>query len=164
MKINDVLSGCCIGSLGAAIFMHARTFAPMVGQNVGPNLFPQIIATGLLACAVLLVLRGMKALLSSSTSQPSLPWITLPALLRQRRIALGFVLVPLTLLFYVVASEALGFILSAFVLLMALFLVFAVRPRTALIVALLGVLAIHSVFYMLLRVPLPWGVLEPFAW
>jgi putative tricarboxylic transport membrane protein len=160
MKINDVLSGCCIGGFGAAIFMHARAFPPMVGQNVGPNLFPQIIGAGLLVCAALLILRGVKAL----ATEPSQPWITLPDWLRQRRIVLGFVLVPLALLFYVAVSETLGFILSAFLLLIALFLVFAVRPRTALLVAVLGALGIHAVFYMLLRVPLPWGVLEPFAW
>jgi putative tricarboxylic transport membrane protein len=157
MKINDVLSGCCIGGFGAAIFMHARTFPPMVGQNVGPNLFPQIIAGGLLACAILLIVRGMRTLSSQ-------PWITLPDWLRQGRIALGFALVPLALLFYVAVSETLGFIPTAFVLLMALFLVFVVRLRTALIVASLGSLTVHAVFYMLLRVPLPWGVLEPFAW
>ena len=157
MKINDVLSGCCIGGFGAAIFMHARTFPPMVGQNVGPNLFPQIIAGGLLVCAFLLIVRGVKTLGSE-------PWFTLPGWLRQGRIALGFALVPLALLFYVAVSETLGFIPSAFLLLMALFLVFAVRLRTALTIASLGSLTIHAVFYMLLRVPLPWGVLEPFAW
>jgi putative tricarboxylic transport membrane protein len=38
-----------------------------------------------------------------------------------------------------------------------------VRPRTSAIVAVLASLAIWYAFYKLLRVPLPWGVLTPFA-
>ena len=157
MKINDVLSGCCIGGFGVAVFMYARTFPPMLGQNVGPNLFPQLIAVGLMVCAIFLVLRGLK-------TRGAEPWVTLPGWVRQRRITLGFLLVPLVLLFYVGVSESLGFIPTAFLLLIALFIVFEVRLRTALIVAVLGTLVMHTMFYKILRVPLPWGVLEAFAW
>ena len=31
-------------------------------------------------------------------------------------------------------------------------------------IALVATLAVHFMFYKLLRVPLPWGVLTPFAW
>ena len=38
-------------------------------------------------------------------------------------------------------------------------------PRaSSLPVALVMTLLIHYAFYKLLRVPLPWGVLQPFAW
>jgi putative tricarboxylic transport membrane protein len=30
-------------------------------------------------------------------------------------------------------------------------------------VAIVGTILIHLAFYKLLRIPLPWGVLEPFA-
>jgi len=133
MKINDVLSGLLIGSFGAAIYLHARSFPPLPGQNVGPNMFPQLIATGL-------------------------GW------LGQGRIALGFLLIPLVLVFYVAVSESLGFLPTAVILLMTLFLVFKVRLRTAIVVAVLGALCIHTLFYKLLKVPLPWGLLKSVAW
>lgn len=157
MKINNVLSGLLIGSFGAAIYLHARSFPPMPGQNVGPNMFPQLIATGLMVCAMILVFRGVKTLGTEG-------WITLPGWLGQRRIALGFLLIPLVLVFYVAVSESLGFLPTAVILLMALFLVFKVRLRTALIVAVLGSLCIHTLFYKLLKVPLPWGLLNSMAW
>jgi putative tricarboxylic transport membrane protein len=39
-----------------------------------------------------------------------------------------------------------------------------VPPLRALVVSTLMTLLIHYAFYKLLRVPLPWGVLQPFAW
>ena len=157
MKINDVLSGLLIGSFGAAIYLHARSFPPLPGQNVGPNMFPQLIATGLMICAMILVFRGVKTLGTEG-------WITLPGWLGQGRIALGFLLIPLVLVFYVAVSESLGFLPTAVILLMTLFLVFKVRLRTAIVVALLGALCIHTLFYKLLKVPLPWGLLKSVAW
>jgi putative tricarboxylic transport membrane protein len=50
------------------------------------------------------------------------------------------------------------------VYLAALFAVFGVRARWILPLALLMTLAIHTAFYKLLRVPLPWGVLQPILW
>jgi putative tricarboxylic transport membrane protein len=39
-----------------------------------------------------------------------------------------------------------------------------VRLAVALVVALATTLAFHWAFYKLLRVPLPWGVLQGIAW
>jgi putative tricarboxylic transport membrane protein len=157
MKINDVLSGVVIGSLAAAVYLHARSFPPMVGQNVGPNLFPQLIAAGLMICAIFLVIRGVKTLRTEAL-------VEMPEWLGANRAALGFVMIPVVLVFYLAVSERLGFLITAVLLLMALFYVFGVKARTALVVAIVGSLAIHAMFYKLLKVPLPWGILSPFAW
>jgi putative tricarboxylic transport membrane protein len=157
MKFNDVFSGVAVGALAAAVFLYARTFPPMVGQNVGPNLFPQIIAVGLMICAICLVVRG-----ASTLGRERL--IEMPEWLGANRSTFGFVMIPVALLFYLAVSDYLGFIVTAVLLLLALFLVFQVRMRTALIVAIAGSLVIHTVFYSVLKVPLPWGVLAPLAW
>ena len=157
MKINDTLSGILMGAFGAAIYLHAQFFPPMQGQDIGPNLFPQVIAVGLMVCAAMLVFKGVGTLKTQG-------WITLPDWLGQGRITLGFVLVPVALAFYVLVSESLGFLPTAGLLLLALFLVFKVRLKTAIVIALLGSLVIHTLFYKLLKVPLPWGILESFAW
>ena len=157
MKINDVLSGILIGIFGIIIFVHAQSFPPMQGQDIGPNMFPQLIAVGLVICAVMLVLKGLKTLKTES-------WISVPGWLGQGRITLGFLLIPIVLAFYVVVSESLGFLLTAVTLLLALFVVFEVRLKTAILIAPLGALVIHTLFYKLLKVPLPWGLLESFAW
>ena len=67
-------------------------------------------------------------------------------------------------MFYIAASDRLGFLPTAVVILMALFSVLRVPPGRAVLVAVIATLVIHFAFYKLLRVPLPWGVLTPFAW
>lgn len=129
----------------------------MPGQNVGANMFPQLIAVGLIICAIVLVFHGRKTLGTEA-------WITLPDWLGRSRITLGFVAIPIVLGFYVAVSESLGFLPTAVILLMALFLVFEVKFRTALVVSIIGSLLIHFLFYKLLKVPLPWGVLNSVAW
>ncbi len=64
---------------------------------------------------------------------------------------------------YVVLAEPLGFHLTGFLLLLAWTLLFGARPAVAVPVAILGPIIIHLAFYKLLRIPLPWGVLESFA-
>lgn len=157
MKINDVLSGTLAGAFALAIFVGAQGFPKIPGQNVGPKVFPVLIAAGLMLCAVMLIARGLRTLGSEQ-------WVSLPDWVRNGRSAFGFLLVPLSLAFYVTAAEQLGFIPTAVLLLLAMFLTYGVRWRTALIVAPLGALCIHALFYKLLKVPLPWGILGPYAW
>jgi putative tricarboxylic transport membrane protein len=76
----------------------------------------------------------------------------------------GFFAVIASVVFYVVAVDQLGFILTAIAVLTALFWVFAVPWRRSIVVALVATLLIHFAFYKLLRVPLPWGVLTAYAW
>jgi putative tricarboxylic transport membrane protein len=157
MKCNDVLSGALVGVFALAIYLGAQDFPTIPGQNVGPKVFPVLIAAGMLLCAVMLVARGFKTLGSEK-------WVTLPAWMGQGRAVFGFLLVPLCLAFYVAASEDLGFIPTAVLMLLAMFLTYGVRWRTALVVAVLGSVIIHALFYKMLKVPLPWGVLSPYAW
>lgn len=64
-------------------------------------------------------------------------------------------------LFYWVASEPLGFVLTATVTLVGLFLGFRVRPLTGITIGILGSLLTYQIFAGFLRVPLPRG---PWGW
>ena len=156
MKINDTLSGAALAAFGITILVHVQSFPPMPGQKVGPALFPGLVATGLIICALLLFKRGLATVRGG--------WIEWPAWIAQKRIALGFALIPVVLVVYAAVSEKLGFLPTAIAFLFTLFLVFGVKLRVALAVALAGSLGIHYIFYKLLKVPLPWGVLTPLAW
>jgi len=39
-----------------------------------------------------------------------------------------------------------------------------VKWSRALLVALIATFVVHFAFYKMLRVPLPWGILTPWAW
>jgi len=64
----------------------------------------------------------------------------------------------------VLLSERLGFIVCAFAVLCALLWTYGVRRALILPIALTATLVIHTGFFKLLKVPLPWGVLQPLAW
>ncbi len=113
---------------------------------------------GLFICAVLLVMQGLRA---RAAGVGRAAW---PAWLRQPISVARFLMVPASLVFYFEAGDWLGFLPCAFLLLLVLFRLFDVRWRTALIVALATALIIHFMFYSVLQVPLPWGLLEPVAW
>ena len=80
------------------------------------------------------------------------------------RHVLAFAVLVASNVFYLLVVDRLGFLLTAFVYLAALMWVLRVRLAVAVPVAFIMALAIHYAFYKLLRVPLPWGVLQGIAW
>lgn len=175
MKINDALSGLLIALCAVAIWIASGRL-PSMGQDIGAHVFPQALAGGFMICAVLLVIRGLRGLRKTSSAHGSListvggdedqdaHWFTIPEWFGSRHAVFAFLLIPVSLLFYIWVSEPLGFLPTAFILLMALFLTFHTRVVVALPVAVASALVIHYIFYKLLKVPLPWGILNPVAW
>lgn len=174
MKINDALSGLLVALFAVAIYMSSAAL-PAMGQDIGPNVFPQALAGGFMICAVLLVIRGLRGLRKASASHgqdsaaavgddQDARWFTVPEWVGNRHARFAFLLIPVSLVFYIWVSEPLGFLPTAFVLLMVLFLTFRTRVAMAVPVALASALGIHYIFYKLLKVPLPWGILQPVAW
>ncbi|MBI4624232.1 MAG: tripartite tricarboxylate transporter TctB family protein [Verrucomicrobia bacterium] len=156
MRLNDTLSGWLMLILGLTIVACALTFPPMPGQNIGPALFPQIIGGGLAFCGVALVRSGRRA------GGPA--WVEMDDWVGRPRMVFNFALVVGALVFYALAVDTLGFFITGFVFLAGLFFSFGVRRRWIAPVAAAVTLALHFGFYTLLRVPLPWGWLERFAW
>lgn len=161
MKLDDALWGALLALLGGAILWHVRGFPNIPGQNVGPALFPGVVAAALVVCGALLVVNALR---SRRRDGGGAAWIEWPAWLRSRPQALAFAVLVAANVFYLLAVDRLGFIVTAFVCLAALMWSLRVRVAVALVVALAMTLAIHWAFYKLLRVPLPWGVLQAIAW
>jgi len=157
MKINDAIAGGLLLLLSLAVFGLIRDFPPMPGQKVGPALFPGLIAAGLLASACLLIVKGWRG-------RHTEPWVVLEAWARDPGQWLKGVGVVILSIAYVLWSDVVGFIPTGVLLLTALFTMLRVRLATAVIVAIVATLVIHGAFYKILKVPLPWGLLEPFAW
>jgi putative tricarboxylic transport membrane protein len=156
VKINDAVFGGLLLVLGLAVLLHVQSFPKIPGQNVGPALFPGSVAAALVICALLLIISGVRSRPQSAWLQP-LPWM------RSLRHAGAFVAVIGATIAYILLANSIGFLIIAPLALFAMFIAFGVRRVTALIVAIIGALVIWYAFYKLLRVPLPWGVLERFA-
>jgi putative tricarboxylic transport membrane protein len=161
VKLNDAVWGALLLLFGAVVLVHVQSFPLIPGQKVGPALFPGLIAVGLCICGVILVGKGFAAR-AGGGERPH--WFLLDDWTRSWRRVLAFAVTIGVNVFYIAAVDRLGFIPTAIVYLASLFAVFNVRPRWVLPLAVLTTFAIHFAFYKLLKVPLPWGILQGIAW
>ena len=156
MKINDALSGAALVALGAVVLWHIQGFPPMPGQKYGPAWFPGLIAGGLIVCGALLMLARLRAAQRE-------PLVALPDWMRRAHPVASVSAIIGGLVFYVLAVDAIGFHLTAAALLLLWSRLLGASWRLALPVSIAAMLVIHLGFYKLLKVPLPWGLFERFA-
>ena len=148
------MTGAALAALGGIVLWHIQGYPAMPGQKFGPAWFPGLIAAGLIACGALLAVHGLRT---------SAPLVALPAWIRSARPVAGVASVIAGLLFYVFAADALGFYLTALLILVVWMRLLGASWRVTVPVAIVATVVIHLSFYKLLRIPLPWGVFERFA-
>ena len=153
MQRVDRWVGLALAGLGAVVLWTAREFPDVPGQRLGAAFLPMLVGAGLVVCALLLVLRSLRARAGQGDAPPS-------------PLSAGARLAPLAVVgciaAYVLLAEQLGFLIVAPVLLFVLFLAFGRGVVGALAWSLAGAVVVHVMFYKMLRVPLPWGVIPPF--
>ena len=153
MRFNDAVIGSVLLLLSLAVLWHIREFPDFPGQPHGPALFPGVIASGLALASLLLIRDGLRS---------GAPALQIAG--AGERGLLPFAVTVGSLFFYYFASEWLGFVVCAIAMLVALLWSYGVRRVLIAPVAIGATLVIHTAFYKLLKVPLPWGLLHPVAW
>ena len=156
MKFNDAVAGAVLLAVAIAVLVSIQSFPKIPGQSIGPGAFPGLVALLLAGCSVALIWRGWR-------ERRTQPLVAVGAWLGSPRHVGHFALAVGALVFYIVAADRLGFLLCGALILLALFLALRVRRAHAVGLALVLPVLIHLIFYKLLRVPLPWGVL-PILW
>ncbi|WP_366654864.1 tripartite tricarboxylate transporter TctB family protein [Fodinicurvata sp. EGI_FJ10296] len=160
MKANDAVIGVIVLLFGSAVALYAQTFPILAGMPVGPGLFPSIIGGGMAICGIVLIGRavldhrqgrGAPMLVLADWAREPLGWFRAVAVLA-------------SLLFYIAASQWLGFHITAAIVVGGMLAAFKVNPIAVVPAGIVAALVIHYIFYSLLRVPLPWGILLPIAW
>ena len=157
MRLNDAVWGALLLLFSSVILVHVQGFPRIPGQKVGPALFPQLIAAGLAICGAIFIIQAVRR-------RAGTPCIELPDWIRAPRQVAGFVVVTFGLLAYCLVVETLGFFVCAPLLLGALLVVLRVRAWTVPVIAIGVSVLIHFIFYKGLGVPLPWGLLQSWAW
>jgi putative tricarboxylic transport membrane protein len=153
VRVNDTVIGAVLLALSLAVLWHVKDFPTIPGQPYGAALYPTVVSAGLAIASVLLLLQGLRSGEPMFGVQAS-----------SRRGLLAFAVTLGSLFFYVFAVDALGFVVCAALMLAALMWSYGVRPSRIVPVAIVATLVIHTGFYKLLKVPLPWGLLQPIAW
>lgn len=127
----------------------------MPGQKFGPAWFPGLVAVGLGVCGGVLVFSGFRA---------RAPWFQFPEWMQRAQARAAVIAVLAGLAFYILAADTLGFHITAIAIVALWVRVLGASWRVTVAVALLAPLVIHLAFYKGMRVPLPWGLLERWAW
>jgi putative tricarboxylic transport membrane protein len=156
VKFNDALLGGVFLALSIAVLVAIQGYPEIPGQSIGPGAFPGLIALLLGGCSIALMWRGWR-------ERRAQPLVAMGAWLGSPRHLLNFLVATGALAFYVLAADKLGFLVCGALILLSLFLALRVKPLLAVPLALALPIVIHLIFYKLLRVPLPWGVL-PVLW
>ncbi|RYY73125.1 MAG: tripartite tricarboxylate transporter TctB family protein, partial [Comamonadaceae bacterium] len=140
MKLNDAVFGLLLLALGVAVLLGIQGFPRIPGQPVGPALFPGLIACGLCVTGLLLVASGWR-------KRAEAPWLAWDPWVRSPRHVLALAVLLGSVVLYIVAGDAIGFLPLAALILVALFLVLKVPPGRAVLVAVVAALVIHFAFY-----------------
>lgn len=157
MKINDAANGVLALVFGAAIIALSGEFAELRHIDYGPGLFPTLVGAGLVAAGALLILRWLVARNAGTAGAGEGP---ADAPRYDKR---SMFLTVLAVVFYILAVDFLGFLVTMTAVLICMIWWFDRRIPHAVIIGVAGTLVIHGFFYQLMSVPLPWGLLEPFA-
>ena len=172
MKVSDRVTGLMLLVLGLAAWWGGSLLPPVPGQQVGPDVFPMVIGGGLALCGLLIIFgvghtfeEEEKVVVSESGEV-----VEAEAVEAEKGGLAGFLdhgwktlIPPAALFFYYFASERLGFWLTATLMVFALARSQGAKWKGSLLLALLAPVFVHLVFYKLLRVPLPPGILQ-FPW
>jgi putative tricarboxylic transport membrane protein len=152
MQLSDRITGLFLAGLGLAAAWGGSRLPAVPGQDVGPAAFPMVIGGGLMLCGVMIAFGiGHSFEVPDEEGERHSPAYGLRALLP-----------PGLLLFYALAVDQLGFMLTAAVIVASAAFALGARPKLALPLAIGAPIFVHAVFAKLLRVPLADGILPAF--
>jgi len=126
----------------------------MPGQKFGPAWSPGLIAAGLGVCGLLLVVAGLRG---------RARWVQFPEWMQRERSRAAVLAVLGGVVFYILAADRLGFHITGILIVTLWVRVLGASWRMTLLVGVIAPLVIQLAFYKGLRVPLPWGLLERWA-
>lgn len=154
MRFNDAIIGCVLILFAFVAGLATRDFPTIPGQAYGAALFPRLLCAGFAVCGLVLIRGGLR-------QRAGQPWVELDDWARSMAGPVTLALLIGGLVFYILASDWLGFIPTAFLMIVTLMIRLRGRWVSSIILSAAVTLAVHQIFYGLLLVPLPWGILEP---
>lgn len=161
MLLSDRTTGIGIAALGAVAAYAGSLLPPVPGQQIGPNVFPMVVGIGLVVCGALVALGiGHRF---EEEAEAAVADLGPPERPRGPLYGLRALVPPALLVFYYLAADRLGFILTAALMVLALSKALGAGWRLAIPLAIGAPPLVHLAFGKLLRVPLPPGLL-PMPW
>lgn len=154
MRVNDAVTGLLLVLISIAIFSYSTTFPKLFGMQFGAGFWPQLLSVLLAICGASLVFTGIRE------RAAGVPWLELDEWWKQSGTFLTVAIVPASILFYIYASDYLGFIISSLIIIFVLAYRFGLTLKMALLLSVVTTASMHFVFVEVLQVALPWGLLQ----
>ncbi|MBE0461983.1 MAG: tripartite tricarboxylate transporter TctB family protein [Halomonadaceae bacterium] len=157
MYFDDRLNGLVFILLGGVVVFLAQQLPTLTFIDYGPGFFPTLIG------CVMMIAGGVIALKPLLQRGASITWAALPRARSwpQALSAIGVVVGAIA--FYIATLNILGFLIAMPISLFVLLAFFDRRILRDIPIAIIGSFLLHSFFYQLMSVQLPWGLLTPFA-
>lgn len=155
--MRDFFAGMGFVIAGIVTIITAQQFPTLPSLQYGPSLFPSLIGGGFCLGGTVLALNALwlrkKAVAPEGHDNPAL------ANAPPEKANWAMLLPPISIVFYILASDYLGAMLTIMVILFSLMLLRKTSPYIALATSLAVSSAIYFIFSRYLLVPLPQGVL-----
>lgn len=155
--MRDFFAGIGFVIAGIVTIITAQQFPTLPSLQYGPSLFPSLIGGGFCLGGAVLALNALwlrkKAVTQEVHGNPAL------ANTSPEKTNWAMLLPPISIVFYILASDYLGAMLTIMVILFSLMLLRKTSPYIALATSLAVSSAIYFIFSRYLLVPLPQGVL-----
>lgn len=157
MRVTDLTLGLLTLLGGIAIHLSARGFQAIPGQAYGAGTMPRAIA-------LVTALTGAFFIVRALVAGERLPGLALADWTRSPSALARLASVPALIVAYMLLSPLLGFLPTAFAVMVAGMLVLGTRWDLAAAVSLVAALTIQQGFGRLLLVPLPRNDFLSFLW
>lgn len=150
-QLSNIISAVIGIAVGVTAILLTTGFRQFVNVPIGPEVFPRIMATGLIVCSVALLIFNLVK--KDTDAAP-------PLSLRDHGIQRMLIIVGLVLAYYLLL-EIVGYLILSPILLFLSMLVMGYRKYRSMIIISLGMtVAVFLLFWQLLVIELPNGVLD----
>jgi putative tricarboxylic transport membrane protein len=154
VRVNDAITGLLLVLFSIAVFLYSTTFPKIFGMQFGAGFWPQLLSVLLALCGISLIFTGIRA------RTTGVAWLELDKWWEQPGVFTTVAMVPASILFYIYASDFLGFIICSLIIIFVLAFRFGLSLNKALMLSAVTTIGMHVVFVEILLVALPWGLLE----
>lgn len=152
MRLSDTALGGLVAVLGGVITVASLQLPGVPGQAYGAGFFPAIVGVTLALAGVALAATGLR--------RRDQKLLVLPAWLGSPWAVINVLILAASIVLFAVFGDVIGFIPFAIAILWLVQVRLDTPMLRALVVAVIGAIALYLLFDWLLRVPLPDGVLE----
>lgn len=147
--MKDLVLGVVFIALGITVWVIASDFPAVPGMHYGANLFPSIIATGMVIGGALVSVVALRKMRQTHVGEAGASGFVLPSP--------ALLLPGLMVVAYIYLSDVLGAALTMLLIMLVLLLQSGVRWLPALAISVSSAAVISLSFGHMLNVPLPTG-------